>query len=82
MSIDEMCKYVEDYVQEGDMSDMIIDLLRAGQLMRRSFDTTRESYHPIYGHEELSLASDINRKELSLAGQAWDEALRETEERL
>lgn len=82
MSIDEVCEYIDNYVQDQEICDKVIDLLRAGQLMRTSFDTTRESYHPIYGHEELSLASDINRKELSLAGQAWDEALGETEERL
>ena len=74
MSIDEVCQYVEDYVQD-DMSEKIIDLLRAGQLMRTSFDAIDDS-------DGSSWASDIHRGELSLAGQAWDEALGETEERL
>lgn len=72
MSIDEVCKYIEDFVLY-DMSERIIDLLRAGQLMRQSFDAIDED-------DGTSWASNIKKGELSVAGQAWDKALGKTEE--
>lgn len=75
MSIDEVCKYVEDYVNNQEMCDKIIDLLRAGQAMRRSFPAIDDA-------TGAPLATDIHRFARRLAGQAWDEALKEAEERL